>query len=329
MKLEYLFCGYEKKQEILEHFFESENVEIKIRKIADSKCWLLIFYAKGDNEKSADLLSDINDEILKNFKPTVLANECSAYYNKRLYPLFNEFERKLRELLYLKSALQDDRNITEEICELEKKDLGKIFELVFVDKDFVKGAKAALNNKNTKKEMIEVLQSLSEESLWSKLVGDDHVQSLQLDFNKIRGYRNSIMHAHNINKTTYKSAYNMIIKINEQIEQEVKDVIGAENNRFRENRQNFNSILSEAIKASELQEWLKINRDAIEILQKTLADLNNQGLFEVIDNTRKIITDIPLEDIRQKLTEYQNISQSFWDSHLETESLKGEEVGDK
>lgn len=74
--------------------------------------------------------------MINNYKPTVLSDGCSAYYNKFLYPYFNEFECKLRKLLYLKRALSEDKRDSETIKDLESKDLGAIFALLFADRQF-------------------------------------------------------------------------------------------------------------------------------------------------------------------------------------------------
>lgn len=81
-------------------------------------------------------------------------NESAAYFNKSLYPYFNEFERKLRKLLYLKSALQHDATASQNIKELESKDLGTIFELLFTDTQFIKDVKkASMKNHGNLQEM--------------------------------------------------------------------------------------------------------------------------------------------------------------------------------
>lgn len=84
---------------------------------------------------------------MDNYRPTVLSNGCAAYYNKFLYPYFNEFERKLRKLLYLKSALSEDKRDSETIKDLESKDLGAIFALLFADPQFNQDVRERVKNK--------------------------------------------------------------------------------------------------------------------------------------------------------------------------------------
>ena len=56
---------------------------------------------EGENQDNAKFLSTVNDVILEDDDLIVVSNEASEYFNKRLFPLVNEFERKLRKLLYL------------------------------------------------------------------------------------------------------------------------------------------------------------------------------------------------------------------------------------
>lgn len=88
-----------------------------------SNCSIVEYKMEGDSELIAKTMSKINYKIVNDFKPmSVLINESSEYFNKRLYPLVNELERKLRELLYLVKALYDDKKAKKEIYNLEKKD---------------------------------------------------------------------------------------------------------------------------------------------------------------------------------------------------------------
>lgn len=100
VKQEYLFVEDTHKAEV--ESYKPENVRCSIQNIEDSSCWIAVYEASGENLPSAKILSKTNDYIMSKFNPTILTNESAAYFNKSLYPYFNEFERKLRKLLYLK-----------------------------------------------------------------------------------------------------------------------------------------------------------------------------------------------------------------------------------
>ncbi len=142
---EYLFIDKTHKKQINE--YKPDKVIIKCKDIDNSDCWILSYSVAKETEDSAKVLSDINEYIMDTFSPTILTNESSAYYNRRLFPCINEFERKLRKLLYLKSALNRGDEVAKNISELEFKDLGYIFKLMFTDDSFISSVKAEINKK--------------------------------------------------------------------------------------------------------------------------------------------------------------------------------------
>ena len=164
---EYLFTSDEHRHTVEQ--YAPESCEKDIYDIDNSDCWIVTYSKEGTNESSAKILSSVHSYIVNNFHPTVLSNECSAYYNKALYPHFNEFERKLRKLLYLKSALSRDAKGSALIKDLESKDFGEIFTLLFSDAQFVQGTKALVNNKTwqfTKDEILAAIEAISENTVW-------------------------------------------------------------------------------------------------------------------------------------------------------------------
>ena len=141
---EYLFTSDQYKAD-LENLSISPKVTKEITTIENSKCWTLLISVPGVSMEAAKILDPLNRKVCENYRPTVLANECSAYFNKALYPIVNEFERKLRKLLYLASSLHGDENSQKVIVGLEEQELGNIFETLFSDAAFVKKAKETIN----------------------------------------------------------------------------------------------------------------------------------------------------------------------------------------
>ena len=71
------------------------------------------------------------------YAPLVLSCESSEYYNRILFPLINGLERKLRKLLYLAASISGNGEAGKNIRELEEKDFGEIFDLLFIDQKFI------------------------------------------------------------------------------------------------------------------------------------------------------------------------------------------------
>lgn len=234
MKQEYLFVEDTHKAEV--EAYKPENVRCSIQNIEDSSCWIAVYEASGENLPSAKILSKTNDYIMSKFNPTILTNESAAYFNKSLYPYFNEFERKLRKLLYLKSALQHDATASQNIKELESKDLGSIFELLFTDTQFIKDVKKSINEKSwqfTRDEIINTINQLSENTLWDSLIGHETISVLRSDFIRVKNYRNDVMHAHNMDAASYTSALGVIKKINDQLDDELNKLVKSQKKKKR------------------------------------------------------------------------------------------------
>lgn len=273
MKQEYLFVEDTHKAEI--ESYKPENVRCSIQNIEDSTCWIAVYEVSGENLQSAKTLSKTNDYITSKFNPTILTNESAAYFNKSLYPYFNEFERKLRKLLYLKSALQHDATASQNIKELESKDLGTIFELLFTDTQFIKDVKKSINEKSwqfTRDEIINTINQLSESTLWDSLIGHETISILRSDFIRVKNYRNDVMHAHNMDAASYTSALGIIKKINDQLDDELNKLVKSPEPPTEFSEKSFNSALSQA-----LEEYQSSLRRAYspEMLSSTLSSYQN------------------------------------------------------
>lgn len=156
---EYLFTTDKYKAD-LENLVIPEKVFKEVEEIEDSECWTLTLSIDSESEEAAKLLDPLNIQICEKYNPTVLSNECSGYFNKSLFPIANEFERKLRKLLYLASSLQGDNESHKVISDLEVKDLGEIFTTLFSDENFVKGVKELVNQKTWRFTRTELLAAI-------------------------------------------------------------------------------------------------------------------------------------------------------------------------
>lgn len=250
MMQEYLFIGAEKRNEVEE--YQPEKVTAEMHDIESTECWIATYSVSGENEEGANLLSKVNEHIMSKYQPTVLSNGCAAYYNKVLFPFINEFERKLRKLLYLKSALNNGSNTVENIKDLESKDLGEIFTLLFTDADFVKAVKAVVNNKTwqfTRQELFSEIQDISENTIWDKLIGAASVPALREKFVTVKDYRNDVMHAHDIDTKTFRASKKLFEQVNKQLDTEIEKIIGITGTPAEETKNpDYNSALASALK---------------------------------------------------------------------------------
>ena len=262
---EYLFIDNTHREAVEKYVPDKATREI--HDIDNSTCWIVTYSLSKENEDSAKALSQINKYVVDHFKPTVLTNESSAYYNRKLYPHINEFERKLRKLLYLKSAIYHGEKKIDNIRDLESKDLGVIFELLFTDAEFVKSVRTKVNEKTwqfTKKEIVAVLQSITEDTVWNNLLGAEAVTSLSENFLTVKNYRNDVMHAHNIDTETYREAKKLFSEINGQLDSEIGLIIKKAEESPEETADSaFNEALNTALVAQNATSLLKQARDSI------------------------------------------------------------------
>ncbi len=215
---EYLFSTDEKREEI--ENYQPEKIRVSALSIENTHCWILTYEVDGENETSAKVLSDENKRICQKYRPIVLANGSSAYYNQRLFPLINRFERMLRNLLYLKSVISIGDPSINNISSLEDKALGDVFDMLFTDEQFINSSKGIINKKTwryTKAEILCALNEIQENTIWDALLGKNAVPELQKNFSRVRTYRNDVMHAHNIDHESYLKAKRLFNTINTQL----------------------------------------------------------------------------------------------------------------
>lgn len=256
----------------------------EIEPIKNSDCKIVKYISAGNSVEDAKSLSSVNETIMDKYKPTVLTNESSAYFNKRLYPLFNEFERKLRKLLYLKSALYKNKDDVKAIDNLEIMEFGSLFNFLFIDSGFVTQIRAYVNgNKKFTFENLNTYASgLTDKPLWEKLFSDDAVPDLEGEYDTVRKHRNDVMHAHNISYEQYYEASKLIQKINNELDLEIGKTIGIKESKQTNSNVDYNKLINESIETNRwhaMQEAIRYYRSQIDdtippVLTKSMEQFN-------------------------------------------------------
>lgn len=249
---EYLFLSDEKLEEVKKYHVQDAITECK--QIKDTDCWIVSVTIKGDNSTAAKALSEANDYILSSYKPIVLTSGCASYFTKRLYPLAADFERGLRKLLYLKSAISNSQEAQRHIKDLESKNLDSIRKLLFYDTHFTKEVQKEVNSRADsyeKAEIIKLIEAIDEKSVWTVLFPDDPPEQLKQQFSKLMEYRNDIMHSHNISFERYENEKALFEEKNKEIYAAIDDLLAKEIDD--ENAQEFDQSLGEAIQAQKEQ----------------------------------------------------------------------------
>ncbi|MBQ7327404.1 MAG: hypothetical protein IJX00_00355 [Clostridia bacterium] len=183
-----------------------EKLSLLKKEVGDK--YLIHVMTENNNETSASTLSKVDSFLKEKYKDNIklIDDGYSTYYNRNLYPVFNLFETKLRKLLYLCNLTNPEKQQADQINNIDQLDFGKLFEFLFTTENFNNECKMIINSKDhrySKKELIDKLSLVKEETVWSKLVGISELETLQENYLEIKNYRNDVMHAHNMPSEKY------------------------------------------------------------------------------------------------------------------------------
>ena len=256
---EYLFLSDEHRATV--EAYKPNGVIAEIFGIENTPLWVAAYSLASKNEDSAKKLSEVHTTITQ-YAPLVLSCESSEYYNRILFPLINELERKLRKLLYMAVSISDNDKAKENIKQLEEKDFGEIFDLLFIDQNFILDMRKRINadpksefngkSKYSKEEIKSYLESLVEHTLWDTILGEKDVPTLRSRFRDVQTYRNDVMHAHNISKECFSKARYLFEKINKELESAIGKLIGAPEDKPTAHKSEVNTAISSALAAMDL-----------------------------------------------------------------------------
>lgn len=238
MIIEYFVDKDEYKKYLKEiDFTTSNNVNVSKRSWQQKgkENYLLRLTSPVGGRKGAKALCEVNARVLemlneKKYVFRLLINQASQYYVKELYPLVCEFETKLRK--FIQSVLFDLNEKAEvEVCKklkkakiikeekttalncnfLEYAELGDIMEFLFANdelyKEFDNYKKAEENRFKTREELIEFIKNSEKKTIWDEFFAKDFSDSiLPKKLQEIKGFRNDVMHFHEIDDEHYEKA---------------------------------------------------------------------------------------------------------------------------
>lgn len=278
---EYLFLSDEYRATVDAH--RSEGITVEISDIENTPLWVATFSLANKNEDSAKKLSEVHTIIMQ-YAPLVLSCESSEYYNRILFPLVNELERKLRKLLYLAASISDNDKAKENIKQLEEKEFGEIFDLLFIDQNFILDMKKRINadpksefngkSKYSKEEIKSYLESLVEHTLWDTILGENDAPTLRSRFRDVQTYRNGVMHAHNISKELFGKSRYLFDKINKELDSAIGKLIGVSEDTPTEHKSEVNTAISSALAAMDLSAISDAHKGAL--LSPDILEMSSQ-----------------------------------------------------
>jgi hypothetical protein len=212
----------------------------------------------GTVAQCAKILNEVNKKLIKGphrkeYNIILSFDSISHYYCNKIYPKFNLFERKIRELIFcilIKTFGIDwyDATFSEELKnELKQQGLKQsdlieraLYEMTIYQLEnylfepySISKFESILENElstlavrgMTKDEIIEVLDQCRAKSLWERFFeGKIKIDHLQSNLGVIRNYRNSVAHSKHFYKDDYQKCSLILNKLIRQIEIAIEEI---------------------------------------------------------------------------------------------------------
>ena len=291
MKIEYLIDKDDYKELLPKGNFTAAN-ELIVKKrsntVKGKDNYLLTLKVLDETEKGAEALSEYHiqiKQILLDNKITfrILLNESAQYFAKELFPLFCEFETKLRK--FIQSAMFDINEEAEKIVLkkankfkggkgkisslngnfLEYADLGEIIDFLFANDDMYAYLKELQQEKRyiSQEELIELIKNFENKRAWDKYFSEEFSDSILPEkIFKIKEYRNDTMHFHEIDFERYCRAKETLKLVVSDIEKQIAKKIVLEAEKYDiEGLANSLSYINTFYFNKHFKDWAKILDD--------------------------------------------------------------------
>lgn len=283
MKLEFV-CQGKSVKEKFESIECKEKIQFSAKEIKTS--FLCSYEIMTTEEDDYKLLSDLHKQIINSLgdmEYLLTMDEASTYFNQKLYPDINKFERSLRKLYRIVVMRDKNGKLPNNAKDLENADFEKLHFLFFCDLNYIETIRKFCNGQFTEQELKNKIKATKEGSWWKRAFGDEYT-FIPNNFEKIKICRNDIMHAHNYFYEDYIKHAKLMEKSNNELNKILNNVL--ENNiklpRFTPIllNENLNKILGEigkiyTIGMGNINEALQSYYPISLSLDKTLHELSS------------------------------------------------------
>lgn len=203
----------------------SENISVGTNRLSNAESFYILEFAiDGDSLNAAKELAEIRDNPL--FADLrLLDDDPSERFERDLFKQIALFERRIRKLLTICLCPKEGRLNVGLVIQLEKLTFGELFNALFIDEQFNKAVKIAVNQRPSlfeKQELMLELSGINENSLWIQTFSKDEMPSLRDGHKMLQQFRNDTMHAHRMTLGTYKDANRLIQTINKELNDSIQ-----------------------------------------------------------------------------------------------------------
>lgn len=295
---------------------------------------------KGNNIQNIEIVDGkINNIMTDNYIVITSYDSISEFYCNKIYKKLNNFERKLKELIfdiytfsyginYYKRNFSDDLKIkvkrlsdksiatdTKEVEQLKQSlyelDYNDIMELLFTPKWLEDDEKDKLDlmrkieeGKLSSDELIDCIENIRPKSDWDRLflpqIGE--LSDIEKSIDQLRKLRNRVAHCKFFRKEHYEECLDLLKILNKQINKALKIVMNID---FQElNAQYANDILRKGL--ATLQESLSaFSKNIVNLMHKTFNQMSSIISMPMTDTLRKF-----RENVLMSLNDTKNVNSN-------------------
>lgn len=220
---------------------------------SDGSLFSIVFEKDGTSLALAIELAELRDSIYK-LEYRLLDDEPSLRFGQDLYRKTCVFERLLRKLIMLCVYGESGSFEDEQVATLEGLDFGKLFNYLFIDRDFNSNAKDVIRRADApfeKSGLLSEISDIEEHNIWRENFSEDDMPTVAQRHREIQSLRNDVMHSQRISVTQYKEGMKLLKKANSEIESYLEERKGHNAPQDPLGKTSFYDSIKNAMKASE------------------------------------------------------------------------------
>lgn len=319
------------------------NTEItySIKQYSKHKLSYLSIYTKKNNICTMELVDEKINEIMGNSYILITSYDCiSEFYCNKIYKKLNNFERKLKELIFdiytfsygmnyydrnfsdelkLKIKKSRDKSISTDAKDIEQLkqslyelDYNDIMELLFSPKWLLDDEKDKLDlmrkidsDELSSKELIDCIDNIRPKSDWDRLflpkIGE--IDNIEESINELRKLRNKVAHCKFFRKEQYEECLELLKILNKQINKALKVVMNID---FQE--------LNAQYASDELHKALEMLQESLTAMSKSITNMMSESFKQITSVVTMPITDMLRkfkENMVLPLIDYRNTDYTY------------------
>ena len=320
---------------------EGADFAIDVRQFRGGLVTILLSYeyskSKLSSAKKFDkFLSKFREFLEKNdLNYSILSNSLSMYFTNRLYPTFQVYESLLRKIFVLALSPLENENVIKVIKKETKGklDLSRIRALQSIEKLQMAELHALIFESNinpiisltthfkdfqNKNEYIlkEMINSSLPITIWEKhftpFTNSEKVDVLKNNYDRIREYRNDVMHFHTLTYRRYKKIDLLLSNVIKELEELEYSML--EKWDFEETRKLINDIFAQDFLAN----LSSLSKTVSETIRPVINEFNanNERIKATLSPLKEAINNIEIPKINSELLKpYQDLSSKIRDSY--------------